>query len=390
MKAKKTQTTKPVQRRRRKGSGTILNRRGIFVVRWHDADGNVHQESTGLTACVRNKKAADELLAKKTALSALLTQDEQLAVLIRERETIQAKIARLQKLSTPALTLSGIADAFSTSPRRKDYKPAALESHLRHLAAFVDWAERPDMEVSEVTDAVAVRYSQDIGAKFSGSTYNKHMDSLTAVWKALGSASGIAANPWEGIARKRLEAHSRRALTDAEIESLLATATGEYRDLICIGLRTGLRLGDCARLRWEAFKDDGTLEVMTAKTGAPVKLPSAALLADLGRTGSKGYVCPDAAALYDSPSRSNLCYYIAKVFADAGITGNVKEKGWQRARADASFHSLRHTFVTKCVQCGMPRPFVQALVGHATAAMSEHYTHLSAESILAEFRKAGM
>lgn len=378
-----------IRRRRIKGTGTILNRRGIYVVRWHDKDGKVHQESTGLSATIRNKKAADELLLKRTALTSLLSQDEQLAVLIKEREAIQAKIARLQKLAAPALTLSGIAEAFTNSPKRKDYKPAALESHLRHLAAFVEWADT-NMEVSEVTETVAVRYATELGKQFAGSTYNKHLESLQAVWKALGSESGVAVNPWEGIARKRTEAHSRRALTDIEIKSLLATAKGEYRDLICIGLRTGMRLGDCCNLKWDDFNADGTLEVVTSKTGAAVKLPSKALLADLGRQGKSGYVCPESQRLYSSPSRSNLCYYLGKVFAESGINGTVKENGWTRARADASFHSLRHTFVTRCIESGMPRPFVQALVGHATASMSEHYTHLSSESILKEFERVGM
>lgn len=382
--------TKSLKRRRRKGSGTILDRNGIYVVRWHDKDGKVHQESTGLTACIRNRKAADELLLKRTALTSLLSQDEQLAVLIKERESIQAKIARLQKLSTPALKLNGLAEAFAASPKRKDYKPAALDSHLRHLTAFVEWADNPEMEVAEITESVAVRYATGLGKRFAGSTYNKHLDSLQAVWKALGGSGGITGNPWAGIARKRLEAHSRRALTDDEIKSLLATAKGEYRDLICIGLRTGMRLGDCATLKWDDFKADGTVEVHTAKTGAYIKVPSKALLADLGRQGTSGYVCPASAKLYSSTSRSNLCYFLGKVFKDAGINGNVKEDGWNRARADATFHSLRHTFVTRCIEGGMPRPFVQALVGHATAAMSEHYTHLTADSILAEFRKAGL
>lgn len=381
--------TKSIKRRRRKGSGTILDRNGIYVVRWHDKDGKVHQESTGLTASIRNKKAADELLLKRTALTSLLSKDEQLAVLIRERESIQAKIARLQNLATPAVKLSGLADAYRASPKRKDYKPAALESHITHILAFVDWAGA-DRAIDEVTDALAVRYATELGKRVAGSTYNKHLDSLQAVWKALGGSGGVKGNPWEGIARKRLEAHTRRSLTDSEIKSLLATAKGEYRDLICIGLRTGLRLGDCCRLKWDAFKADGTLEVKTRKTGAVVKLPSAALLADLGRTGKSGYVCPDSARLYASTSRSNLCYYLGKVFADAGINSSVTVDGYSRKRADATFHSLRHTFVSRCIEAGMPRPFVQALAGHSTALMSEHYTHLSAESILAEFRKAGL
>ena len=53
------------------------------------------------------------------------------------------------------------------------------------------------------------------------------------------------------------------------------------------------------------------------------------------------------------------------------------------------FHSLRHTFVSRCVAAGVDRAVVQALVGHSTARMTEHYTHLKDADFLAAFSKIG-
>ena len=80
---------------------------------------------------------------------------------------------------------------------------------------------------------------------------------------------------------------------------------------------------------------------------------------------------------------------IRRIFEAAKIKTQVREKGWLKARADASYHSLRHTFVTRAIEAGVPPPIVQALVGHSTAAMTEHYTHVSAEVMEAAFKWLG-
>ena len=41
------------------------------------------------------------------------------------------------------------------------------------------------------------------------------------------------------------------------------------------------------------------------------------------------------------------------------------------------FHDLRHTFITLMGERGVPLQVVQAMVGHMSAAMIRHYTHIS-------------
>ncbi len=41
------------------------------------------------------------------------------------------------------------------------------------------------------------------------------------------------------------------------------------------------------------------------------------------------------------------------------------------------FHDLRHTFITRMAEAGVPLPVVQAMVGHLSARMVRYYTHIS-------------
>ena len=50
-------------------------------------------------------------------------------------------------------------------------------------------------------------------------------------------------------------------------------------------------------------------------------------------------------------------------------------EGRSRRSVLASFHSLRHTFVSLSANAGVPLPVVQSIVGHCSTAMTRHYYH---------------
>src|SRR5690349_2820991 len=52
-------------------------------------------------------------------------------------------------------------------------------------------------------------------------------------------------------------------------------------------------------------------------------------------------------------------------------------KGIKSATEGLNFHSLRHSFITHMVERGVPLGTIQAFVGHMSARMLAHYTHIS-------------
>jgi integrase len=361
-------------------------------MRWI-ANGRQVQESTRFRVDVKADRAkALALLDERTEIWRLKNEQTRLRVLIAQAQSVEERIKKLQAVAAGAkpVTLGEFVEAWKESPRRKDCSAEMLERYESQIRQFVAWAG-DGVDVRAVDDDMAERYAKHL-AKMSGNTYNKHLNTLEAAWRAAGRSAGTEANPWAELPRKRQEAHRRRNLSREEIAALLSAAEGEWRGLIETGLHTGLRLGDACRLTWDAFRGDGTVEVATGKTGAVVRLPSAGLLAALGMAGRalpSGYVLPEIAAIY-TRDPATVSKRIGQIFERAGIERKVKEKGWSKARADAGFHSLRHTFVTRAIEAGVPAAIVRALVGHATAAMTDRYTHISGEAVAAAFEKAGL
>lgn len=380
------------RKRRPKGSGKLVARYGFWAMRWM-ANGRQVQEATRFRVDVKADRAkALALLDERTEIWRLKNEQTRLQVLIAQAQSVEERIKRLQAVANGAkpVTLGEFVEVWKESPRRRDCSAEMLERYESQIRQFVAWAGE-GVDVRAVNDDMAERYAKHL-AKMSGNTYNKHLNTLEAAWKAAGRTAGIEDNPWAELPRRRQEAHRRRNLAPQEVAAILAAAEGEWRGLIEIGLHTGLRLGDACRLTWDAFRGDGTVEVVTGKTGAVVKLPSAGLLDALGMAGQalpSGYVLPDVAAIYNRDP-ATVSKRVGQIFERAGIERKIKEKGWSKARADASFHSLRHTFVTKAIEAGVPAAIVRALVGHSTAAMTDRYSHISGEAVAAAFEKAGL
>ena len=403
----KSSTSRKGKGRRANGWGTLIAKRGRWAMRWR-VDGRTVQEQTEFRVGSKADRArAEERLAERTEIFRLKREQDQLAVLIRRRETVAQRLERLQADAMPAtrpLTLGKLEQEWRDSPRRRDCSPAQLERYARQLAAFVEWAGE-SLDIRAVGDELAERYAKHL-AVYSGGTYNKHLNTLAAVWKAVGRTRGLG-NPWQDLPRRRADTHVRRALTDGEITKIIDAAEGEYKALVIIGARTGLRLGDACRLRWEDFGKDGVLRVKTSKTGALVALPGAALLSELRKVtgGHKtdienaktpikargdnvriGHIMPDIAERY-ARDPSGVSDWVGRYFKRAGLNTNAKEKGWSKARPVASYHSLRHSFITRAIEAGVAAPIVRALVGHSTAAMTDRYTHVGEAALLQAFAK---
>ena len=180
----------------------------------------------------------------------------------------------------------------------------------------------------------------------------------------------------------------------------------DWHTLFLIGIYTGLRLGDCCLLEWKDVNlDRGIIQVIPRKTrkhsrGMPVTIPIHPALLEALRnrigipsdasnrtsgapcessvtpTPPSGYVLPAISDLY-LHSHWQISYTLESIFKAAGIKTSVKIDGRVRATPEATFHSLRHTFVSLAANAGVPLPVIAAIVGHSSTAMTRHYYHES-------------
>ena len=321
-------------------------------------------------------------------------------------------------LGDQRLPLADVWNAYVMSPDRNDLAPATLNSKRMVWMHFARWMEHfylPVKDLAGITHDMITEYLALLRAELCGSTYNGRVCVLREIFHTLASKAGLDEDPWEGVRMRPDDSHSRRELTMDELRRLLDAArrignkawgtpqspNNEWYKLILIGIYTGLRLGDCCRLDWSQINiAQGVIQVIPAKTRRHhqrmVTIPvHPALGAALLETHSPipnphspipnphsltGPVLPTIAEIY-SRSRYRVSDQLSRIFRAANITTSVKIEGRHRKTPEATFHSLRHSFVSFAANAGVPLHVVQSIVGHESTAMTRHYYHESIDSL---------
>ena len=302
-----------------------------------------------------------------------------------------------------------LADAwleYVKSPNRRELAPTTLNSKRLVWMDFARWMEHHHLEIgnlAEVTREAIAEYLACIRADICASTYNGRICVLREIFHVLADKAGLVDDPWDGVRLHADDCHSRRELTLDELERLLKAATkagNEWRRLFVVGIYTGLRLGDCCCLRWDSVNlERGVIQLIPTKTrkhahGQPITIPiHPRLRAELSipveesistrstcSTRLPSFVNPTLADFYKN-SKWRVSRGLELIFKSAHIETSIRIEGRRTRTPEATFHSLRHTFVSLAANAGVPLPVVASIVGHSSTAMTRHYYHENEEML---------
>ena len=349
----------------------------------HKGSGNLQQEKNGiwtLRICIRGKR-----ISRSTRTT--------------NREAAEAYLERFLAplgLGSERLKLAEVWHEYIKSPNRRDLANSTLASKRAVWMHFARWIEHNHLEISElkhVMPSTIAEYLAELRVDHTASTYNARVCVLREMFRVLADKAGLIDDPWAGIRLRADDSHSRRELTVDEVKRVYEAASkhgDDWRKLFTIGIYTGLRMGDCCRLTWTDVKfSEKVIQVIPEKTKKhahkrPVTIPIHPslfeVLCETPESARSGYILPEIADAY-----INRMWIISgamkKIFESAGIKMSVKIDGRSRLTPEATFHSLRHTFVSLSANAGVPLPIVQSIVGHTSTAMTRHYYHENVDAL---------
>lgn len=385
---KRKARAKETRRRRTKGLGGLqLEKTGIWTVRCI-INGRRISKSTGTRDRAEAEQFAKRFMAPYVKDDAERTFENIQAAVMTERQ-----LAAMREAEGPQLTIADMWSAYVASPMRRDLAQTTLDGKEQVVRKFVEHLNLLFPEVTEVrhlTRYHTENYLNYLRQDHSASTYNNRLCVLREVHRTIMKKAAAKENPWDGFPLRSDDSHTRRELTIEELARLVDMASresAEFRTLFGIAMYTGMRLGDCCKLTWaEVDIVRSIIQKVPEKTkkyrrGRPVTIPIHKVLADLlmqtpieNRTG---YVLPQIGewAALGAKGMGRIHHRIGKIFHNAGIVTSVKVEGRKWKAPEASFHSLRHTFVSMSANAGVPLHIVQAIVGHESTAMTRHYYH---------------
>lgn len=248
------------------------------------------------------------------------------------------------------------------------------ESVLRvHLVPFFGKTilEKIDNKMTE-------RYKKEkMKTKLSNKSINNH---LTVLKKCLDTAI-----EWEILKTmpriKLLKTPPSKFdyLQETECEILLNNANGDLKDMILLGLRTGLRFGEIIALSWEDVNLEKRMLSInksiakgllgSTKSNKNRFIPISLQLYEMfkNRRKSKGFVFIDK-----NGQALNQAKY-SKLLYGACKRSDLRKIGW---------HVLRHTFASHLTQRDVSLKAVQELLGHSDIQTTMRYSHLSTSKLI--------
>lgn len=271
--------------------------------------------------------------------------------------------------------------------------PETLKDYGYNWGKFTTWLRDiypgDVAEMESVTRGMANDFANYLETeRLSPNRYNKVIRTCRRVFRVLSEQCNHMTNPFAKIQNKKLETQGHRELSEGELMSVCAKATGELRALFAVGLYTALRLGDCCTLEWEEIKLPlhrivrKPEKVKGRKKNDTVVIPIhpvlQGILEETSIENRRGYVLPETAKQYlkDRPSVSRV---IQNHFTLCKIDTKGKRSG-KNVPPEIGFQSLRHSFVTIMASAGTALPVVQELCGHESPAIQQVYLHMGEDA----------
>jgi len=262
--------------------------------------------------------------------------------------------------------------------------PATLAFYKQAVEVWLKWmGPMADQDIDQVRPEHLVEWRNAESKRVSTGTVNQRIKAVRVLLKAAGARFGFE-SPATEVKRlkKDRDATKRRPFTRAELQGLLTHCTGPWKLMVLLGLQTGQRLGDIARMQWNEVRD-GSWNLTTRKTATRLRIPLSKEVLDLlvrrkadqkaaaGKPAAE--VFPELASKITDKGVGRLSNDFGRILFKAGLrtTDPHDERGEDSPKADSrrqlqelSFHSLRHTARTWLEEAGQPKAVIDAFIGH--------------------------
>lgn len=265
--------------------------------------------------------------------------------------------------------------------------------HVSLFNAFL--GKRGALGINTITPADCEKFHQTLEAKGNlPVTINFAVQTIRSIFKRAVDEGECSTNPtaFVHISDDTAPRLVKEIYTADEIKNILKAAgareeTKEWVTMLLLGICTGARIQDCARMMWGHLTKDGgwTLKYLPQKTkrkGKPVVVPVVEPLLSHLKKLEKGatalFMCPNLSTVRHLSREFGKLLDKAEVKqGDIGVRVKSAGKSWRTK----SFHSLRHTLPSWLQAAGVDIETRMAIVGHSSKDIHKGYTHIEMKAI---------
>lgn len=254
----------------------------------------------------------------------------------------------------------------------KEIRETTITDYKKLLKHFGDYAELPINKFNNIT---IIKLLNDIPYP---RTRQKMFEVLKQVFNKAKINQLIKIDPMQDLEKPRCKQEEKPILTEHEEKLFIEECKKEkYGDYFLICLYQGLRRGECLALtRNDIDFDNKILDINKSINAGTTNIET------------KNSYSNRKIAIFDNTLKILEKYKdyepTTRLF-DISIKNIDKhfQKIKNKLNLKITIHSLRHNFITKCVELGIPEHIIQYLVGHAkdSKITKKVYTHIRTEAV---------
>ena len=226
----------------------------------------------------------------------------------------------------------------------------------------------------DLTTLLIEDYLTERLAHVNFATISKELGVLKAAFRCAIRWGWASHSPFIGIVLNQEGTARTRWLSQDEEQRLLAHCPAWLRDIVIVGLDTGLRPGNLLGVQCAWVQPGATCLIIpreqTKTKKLPITIPLTMRATDIIRQYRES-ACSEHLFI-SKAGRPYTCAEVNRALQRTAVKASL---------SDICVYTLRHTFISRLVQAGVSLPEVAALAGHRDIRMTMRYAHLAPQHL---------
>jgi len=295
----------------------------------------------------------------------------------QEPTLLQIKNAVIHHISRSAIVSDFINEVVEHSAYRRKSTKAGYRTLIKHIERF-----QKDVTFQDIDIDFLNRFSEWSKQKgMSQSTISGRLKNLRAIINEAIARKllSVEDDPFRNFKIKKIKSR-QESLTMEEVNRLLGAKlrgrVGHIRDVFCFACFCGLRYSDLKSLSDADFciiKGKKWIVKRTQKTGDTARIPIETIFEGRAIELLNKYKTVENFARIGNNASANRT--LKDVFKRVGIL------------KDGHFHLARHSFITMCIEEGIPITTVQMMASHSKIETTRGYAKLGISTIQSDVDK---
>ena len=280
---------------------------------------------------------------------------------------------RVRPMGATGFSVTDMVERFQRKLQAEERSPCTVKQYGHIARTFLSFAQKPLSDVTE-QDLEAYREYLVLQRHYAKNSLYTTIRGLACLFRSYGLATADTLEP------PRRPERLPRYLTEEEVHRLLAAVSSSARDSAIVHVLAfgGLRVGELCHLKVEDIEfERNILHVRSGKGDKDREV----VLEDRSRAAVDRYLSERA----PGASSSDRLFPVGPVTVERIV---------RRAAADAGVprrvtpHMLRHTLATTLLSRGCDIRYIQKLLGHASVATTQIYTHVDTQALRDAYQRA--